>query len=101
MAEYEVRVAPGAVCDFCSSDEPRHIEEAPTFEFDLAPDVKATSREGWASCSACHQLVARRDWQGLHDRAVRNMTRKHPEVSVANVKRAVREMHARFRAHQP
>ena len=67
----------------------------------VASGVIGHSEGNWASCTPCHELIARRDWQGLHDRAVRSLKRKHPELDVAAIKQAVKGMHAQFRAHQP
>lgn len=109
MAEYEVRVAQGAQCDFCSDEEPHYLEDCETFESFLwgegmdpnKPEYIGRSVGAWASCSACHQMVQARKWRALARRAVEAMQRKHPDIPKNRVQKGVELIHGTFRAHKP
>jgi len=108
MPEYEVRVAQGAVCDFCSDEEPRYLEDCETFESYLwgegidpnKPEYIGRSVGAWASCGPCHQLIAARKWRHLQNRAVEAMLRKHPDIPKNRVQKGVDIIHGTFRAHK-
>jgi hypothetical protein len=98
----EVRVAPDAVCDFCSSDEPRFLEDCETFEAQpFVANYKAYATGAWAACVTCHDLILARQWHPLQKRAVEAFLRKYPNVPKSRVQRGVELIHGQFRAHKP
>src|SRR5207237_7198571 len=75
-------------CDFCSAPDPTWAFPAEDFtmpmrEFGVdAPDWG--SREGWAACDACHDLVATNEREALARRASRAFVARaklDPELS--------------------
>lgn len=57
----EISVAPGdEVCDFCLAPNPTWEYPAGQVEIDLPhPDNINRSRDEWAACDACHDLIER------------------------------------------
>jgi len=105
MAEYEVRVAPHPVCDFCSSAEPRYLEDCETFEVVGLNDAGGMAYIGksdndWAACEVCHQLVQGKKWRQLERRAVDAIQRKYPTMPRNRVQHGVQLIHGAFRTHK-
>lgn len=100
----------GIVCDFCSSTRVRWAYPASDFHIDVVMpngDVIAWgSREGWAACDGCHTLVE----SGQDETLARKSEDTCDLITVARMigdrhfvdemKRAIRRLHAEFRAHR-
>jgi len=106
MPEVEMRVSESPVCDFCSSDEPRHDEPCADVETDrgnlpmFGGPYVANSIGAWASCETCHQLIAAGKWHTLERRATDAMCAKHPGFPRSRIAEGVQHMHATFRANR-
>jgi hypothetical protein len=99
--DIEVRVSESPCCDFCSSTEPRYLEDARTFTATEIEGVYYTRSEGaWAACVRCHRLIQARNWDRLERRAIQQLLRKHPGIPRDIVAAGVHTEHVRFRAHQ-
>jgi hypothetical protein len=98
----EARVAQGAVCDFCSDEEPHYLENCETFVATLLDGrTVGRSRGDWASCPTCHGMIATRKWHALKRRAVEAMVAKYPDKPKNRIEHGVDIIHAQFRAHKP
>lgn len=98
----EVRVSEAPVCDFCSSEEPRYLEDCEDFEakpFDVT--FKAMSRGAWAACATCHTMIQHRHWKLLKERAVAALLSKYPSLPKSRVQHGVELIHGQFRNHKP
>ena len=100
-----MRVGPGVVCDFCSDEHPRYLEDCETFEMIAAspglPTVRIGGSEGaWSACEACHQMIKARKWRHLQNRAVEAMMRKYPTMPKNRVQKGVEIIHGAFRGHK-
>lgn len=106
MTEIEMRLSESPVCDFCSSDEPRHDEPCADFETDrgtlslLGGPYVANSTGAWASCETCHQLITQNKWHTLARRAIDVYCRRHPGAPRSLIARGVEHMHGGFRQHR-
>jgi hypothetical protein len=103
----EVRVSDSPVCDFCSSPEPRYLEDCETFEAwamghpSLPPALIGRSEGAWSACMPCHEMIQARKWAALQRRAVDALCRKWPEMPRSRVQKGVELIHGQFRAHKP
>lgn len=101
MVEHiEVRVAEGAVCDFCSSEDPLFTEHAEDFDTPITPNATGHSEGGWSSCQACHDLVQGHRWHALERRATDLLAAKHPDIPRSRIAAGVKHMHMQFRNHR-
>jgi hypothetical protein len=76
------------------------MEAAPDFRLEPAELVQATSEGGWASCTTCHELIAKSDWHGLEKRGVEAMSRVYPFQPREIVVLSVRSIQRQFRLHR-
>jgi hypothetical protein len=70
-------------------------------DFELHPTELHSASEGaWASCTTCHELIARSDWNSLEERAVKAMRPKYPSSPKSDIVIAVRHIQRQFRQHR-
>jgi hypothetical protein len=98
----EFRVAPEAVCDFCSDPHPVKTFEAED-DFLMASSTASLpemhSKGGWMACQPCAAMIESERWEDLLDRAAKAMTAKHA-LPAALVKHEIKRSHNLFRAHR-
>lgn len=100
---FEVRAMPGdEVCDFCSATPIYASYDCADFVMDTPMGkqvpLDSVSKEAWAACKVCSELVDKEDWEGLLDRSVETFRQKYGTVIPADwLRPELRKVHDLFR----
>lgn len=100
VADTEVPVVD--VCDFCSAEETTHVCRVDPIRLAAVTATGAISnligsRDDWAACPVCAELITRGRWNEVTRRSLRTMQETTGEEPDADMVQLMKRMHATLR----